>query len=51
MEGTLFTKAEADKKRLAHDWGSLTWLASKGLTQSDDITGMEARLAYMHLPA
>ena len=38
MKGTLFTKAEADQKRVDQDWGSLTWFASKELTQSDDIT-------------
>ena len=38
MKGTLFTKAEADKKRVDQEWGSLTWFASKELTQSDDIT-------------
>jgi quercetin dioxygenase-like cupin family protein len=38
MKGILFTKAEADKKRVDQDWGSLTWFASKELTQSDDIT-------------
>ena len=38
MEGILFTKAEADQKRVDQDWGSLTWVANKELTQSDDIT-------------
>jgi quercetin dioxygenase-like cupin family protein len=38
MEGTLFTKADADQKRVDQDWGSLTWLASKELTRSEDIT-------------
>jgi quercetin dioxygenase-like cupin family protein len=38
MKGILFTKAEADQKRVDQDWGSLTWFASKELTQSDNIT-------------
>ena len=38
MEGILFTKAEADRKRIDQEWGSLTWFASKELTQSDEIT-------------
>ena len=38
MEGILFTRAEADQKRVDQEWGSLTWVASKELTQCDDIT-------------
>jgi len=38
MEGILFTRAEADQKRVNQEWGSLTWFASKELTKSDDIT-------------
>jgi quercetin dioxygenase-like cupin family protein len=38
MKGILFTKADADKKRVEQDWGSLTWFASKELTRSEDIT-------------
>jgi len=38
MEGTLFSKTEADKKRVDQDWGSLTWFASKELTRCEDIT-------------
>lgn len=38
MEGILFTRAEADQKRVDQEWGSLTWFASKELTQCDDIT-------------
>ena len=38
MEGILLTGAEADRKRVDQEWGSLTWFASKELTQCDDIT-------------
>jgi len=38
MEGILFTRAEADQKRVDQEWGSLTWFASKELTQCNDIT-------------
>lgn len=38
MEGILFTKGEADRKRVEQEWGSLTWFASKELTQCEDIT-------------
>jgi len=38
MKGTLFTKAETDKKRVDQEWGSLTWFASKELTRCEDIT-------------
>jgi quercetin dioxygenase-like cupin family protein len=38
MQGILFTRAEAEQKRVEQEWGSLTWLASKEMTQSEDIT-------------
>jgi quercetin dioxygenase-like cupin family protein len=38
MKGIFFTRAQADQNRVEQDWGSLTWLAGKELTRSDDIT-------------
>ena len=38
MKGILFTRAQADQKRVDQEWGSLTWFASRELTKSDDIT-------------